>query len=112
MPQGYADKLKEQGMVKTNLQGEDISKVRRQQFEVSPHCKFSSRQHVQRVDSCICVPYNGVKTRLPAEQGTIRRVIKRAAFPAVRTLLLTTGSKPILKDVRGRFRLALFEMGN
>lgn len=33
--QGYADELKEQGMVETNLQGEDITKVRRQQFEVS-----------------------------------------------------------------------------
>lgn len=30
---GYADKLKEEGMVKINLQGEDISKIRRQQFE-------------------------------------------------------------------------------
>lgn len=34
MWQGYAEKLKEEGMVKTNLQGEDISKIRRQQFEV------------------------------------------------------------------------------
>lgn len=32
--QGYADKLKEQGMEKINLEGEDISKIRRQQFEV------------------------------------------------------------------------------
>ena len=32
--QGYADKLKADGMVNINLQGEDISKIRRQQFEV------------------------------------------------------------------------------
>eukprot|EP00904_Undaria_pinnatifida_P000745 jgi/Undpi1/10671/HiC_scaffold_29.g13120.m1 len=30
---GYAEELKEKGMVKINLQGEDISKIRRQQFE-------------------------------------------------------------------------------
>lgn len=42
-PQGYADKLKEEGMVDVNLKGEDMKRIRRQQFEVrnrhgSLHC--------------------------------------------------------------------------
>lgn len=42
LSQGYADELKEQGMVQRNLRGEDITKVRRQQFEVS-HTMNTSR---------------------------------------------------------------------
>ena len=33
--QGYADKLKDEGMVNVNLKGEDTKTIRRQQFEVS-----------------------------------------------------------------------------
>eukprot|EP00903_Cladosiphon_okamuranus_P018773 g17270.t1 len=40
---GYADELKEQGMVKTNLYGEDITKVRRQQFE-----NYRNQQEITR----------------------------------------------------------------
>ncbi|CAM9854941.1 unnamed protein product [Pylaiella littoralis] len=40
---GYADELKEQGMVERNLQGEDITKVRRQQFE-----NYRNQQEITR----------------------------------------------------------------
>lgn len=44
---GYADELKEKGMVKENLKGEDISKIRRQQFEVSlPLAPYNVKVHI------------------------------------------------------------------
>lgn len=50
LSQGYAEKLKEKGMVKVNLKGEDISKVRRQQFEV----RLLELLQSQRVDGLPC----------------------------------------------------------